>query len=216
MAWLAAAGYTGVSARDWWTAKNAGGVFPPKPVIITFDDGYESITQYALPVVKYYGFSATVFVVTSLIGHTNEWDRPKWRSLSLMDAEQVRSWSADGIEIGSHSSQHQDLTKMTTSELKREMSFSHDQLADIIGKRVVSFAYPYGRHNRTVRRMASQIFPLAFSVQKGVITPRTDPMRCCRTEVMPSFSPQRMGLYLRFPSSLAFFARVRAAVREAI
>src|SRR5208282_3401198 len=65
---LAKAGYTGVSARDWWNAHHGGPALPQKPVVITFDDGYSNIADHALPVLRSLGFRATVFIVSSCIG----------------------------------------------------------------------------------------------------------------------------------------------------
>lgn len=213
ISWLAASGYTGISARDWLNALNGTRVLPKKTVVITFDDAYASIAEHALPVLKSYGFSATVFVVTGLVGRTNEWDTPKWRSLALMDAEQLRFWAASGVEFGSHSCQHHDLTKLTDVELAHDISSSRDELARLVGDPIVSFAYPYGLHNETVRRIVSQTFRLAFSIQEGVLTPHTDPMLCCRVEIGPSYSLLRVSLSLRFASFLGLLARLRCSLR---
>ena len=213
---IAASGYTAISARDWLNAQNGRRALPKKPVVITFDDAYASIAEHALPVLKSYGFSATVFVVTGLIGRTNEWDAPPWRSLPLMNAGQLRFWAASGIDFGSHSSKHHDLTKLSDSELAHDISSSRDELARIVGDPIVSFAYPWGRHNETIRRVVSQTFPLAFSIQEGVVTPNTDPMLCCRVEVGPNYSPLRVSLWLRFASSLGSLLRLWRSLRPVI
>ena len=214
--WLAAHGYTGISARDWLQAREGRGEIPPKPVVITFDDGYASIAEHAFPVLRDYAFGATVFVVTRLIGHTNAWDVPKWRSLPLMDANQLRFWAAAGVELGSHSCTHPDLTKLTACELEEEVASSRDELANVAGTPVVSFAYPYGLHNEAVRRVVSRTFSLAFSIEKGAMTPMTDPMRCERIEVMSSYSPLRVSLYLRFTSPVGLFGRLSRLARSII
>ncbi len=211
--WLAARGYTGISAREWLQALNGTGVLPAKPIVITFDDAYANIAEHALPVLQSQGFRATVFVVTSLIGQTNEWDTPKWRSLPLMDVGQIRAWAASGMEFGSHSCTHPDLTRLTDSELRREIVRSRDELASVIGAPVVSFAYPFGRHNERVRQIVSQTYNLAFSTERGLVTPNTNPMLCCRTEVFPRYSPGRVGLYLRFASAAGLYDRLKRSLR---
>jgi len=216
IAWLARSGYTGISARDWLNAQNGKAVLPRKPVVVTFDDGYASIAEYALPVLRSHGFHATVFVVTGLIGRTNEWDTPRWRTLKLMDADELRFWATCGVEFGSHSVKHHDLTKLTLSELTHDIPSSCDELAGIVGGQIVSFAYPYGRHNETVRRVVSKSFPLAFVAHKGTVESKTDPMLCCRIGVLPNYSPERVGLYLRFASSVGFFARWLRPVRRVV
>ncbi|MGA2992556.1 MAG: polysaccharide deacetylase family protein [Candidatus Korobacteraceae bacterium] len=209
IAWLAAHGYTGISARDWLNAQNRKGTLPEKPIVITFDDAYASITDYALPILQSHGFRATVFVVSGLIGGASEWDAHTWRPLPLMDAEQIRAWAASGIEFGSHSRNHCDLTTLTESDLLRETATSQDELASIVGSPIMSFAYPYGSHNKAIRQIVSQKYSLAFTVVKGVVTPDIDPMLCCRIEVLPNYSPLRVGLYLRLASSARLLRSIR-------
>jgi peptidoglycan/xylan/chitin deacetylase (PgdA/CDA1 family) len=216
VAWLADHGYTGVSARDCLQGESRREAISGKPVVITFDDAYASIAEHALPVLKSYGFRATVFVVTSLIGRTNEWDTPKWRALPLMDADQIRAWAACGIEFGSHSCRHYDLTTLGESELRREIAPSHDELANVTGEPVVSFAYPFGEHNRTVRRVVAQTFPLAFTTYKGVVTPNTDPMLCARIEIMPNHTARRVGLYLQFAEAAGLWGRMLRSARPLV
>jgi peptidoglycan/xylan/chitin deacetylase (PgdA/CDA1 family) len=195
---LAKAGYTGVSARDWWNAHHGGPALPRKSVVITFDDGYSSITDYALPLLKSLGFRATVFIVTSCIGGNNEWDRA-WRQVPLMDADQIRYWAGFGMEFGSHSAKHRDLTQMTPPELERDISLSKDELCRVLGTDVITFAYPYGRNNPTVRRIVGRTFQLAFAGKRGYLEADGDSLQCSRVEVKPSYPPSGMFLYLRFP-----------------
>ena len=211
--WLGARGYTGITAREWLQALNGTGKLPAKPIVITFDDAYANIAEHALPVLQSQGFRATVFVVTSLIGRTNEWDTPKFRSLPLMDARQIRAWAASGMEFGSHSCTHPDLTSLNEAELQREITLSRDELASVIAAPVVSFAYPFGRHDERVRRIVSQTYNLAFSIERGLVTPDGDPMRCCRTEIFPRYSPGRVGLYLRFASAAGLYDRLKRSLR---
>ncbi len=207
---LAKAGYTGVSARDWWDAHHGGPALPRKPVVITFDDGYSSITDHALPVLRSLGFRATVFIVTNRIGGINEWDS-EWRKLPLMDADQIRYWAALGIEFGSHSARHRDLTQMTPHELEQDISLSKDELSNLLQTRVTSFAYPWGRQNPTVRRIVGRTFPLAFSTQRGLLRTGADLLQCCRIEVKPHYPLGGVFLYVRFPRSLETCVRVGTA-----
>lgn len=197
---LANAGYTGVSARDWWNAHHGGPALPPKPVVITFDDGYLDITEHALPVLKSLGFRATVFIVTSCIGGNNDWDS-QWGTVPLMDADQIRYWAGLGMEFGCHSAKHRDLTQMTPLELERDISSSNDELCSVLGTRVITFAYPYGRNNPTVRRIVGRTFPLAFSTQKGLLKTDGNLQQCGRFEVKPDYPPSGVLFYLRFPRS---------------
>ncbi|HWT67441.1 MAG TPA: polysaccharide deacetylase family protein, partial [Terracidiphilus sp.] len=83
--WLKRRGYASILPSDWLTWHSGTAVLPEKPVMITFDDAYADIAEYALPVLKHYGFTATIFVVTERVGATNSWDTQNgYASLPLM------------------------------------------------------------------------------------------------------------------------------------
>ncbi len=105
MRWLARRGYTGIGLSDWLRWRKEGKGLPRKPIIITFDDAYADIAEYALPILRRHGFGAVVYVVTGQLGESNNWDdTPYCRNLRLMTAEQIQYWAGQGIEFGSRGS----------------------------------------------------------------------------------------------------------------
>lgn len=73
--WLARRGYTGICPSDWARWRREGKGLPHKPVLLTFDDGYEDLVEHAFPVLRRYGFGAAVYIVTGQLGGTNAWDQ---------------------------------------------------------------------------------------------------------------------------------------------
>ncbi len=140
MAWLKRHGLRGVGVGTLVDAMRAGrhrGL-----VGITFDDGYDNLVEAALPALLRHGFTATMFIVSGLLGGTNEWDEdPVW---PLMSAEQVRELAAAGMEIGSHTITHLRLAGADADQLKAEVNDSKASLGDLIGAAIRGFAYPYG------------------------------------------------------------------------
>lgn len=140
MRWLRRLGLRGVSVAELLDARRAGrhrGL-----VGITFDDGYTGVLQYALPVLRRYGFGATVFVVSDRLGGTNEWDAgPVW---PLLDGAGVRELAAAGVEVGSHSANHVRLAGLPPDRLGEEVRASRDRLRALLGTAPRGFAYPYG------------------------------------------------------------------------
>jgi glycosyltransferase involved in cell wall biosynthesis/peptidoglycan/xylan/chitin deacetylase (PgdA/CDA1 family) len=184
--WLARHGYVGIRPSDWLAWRREGKELPPKPILLTFDDAYADTAEFAFPILKRYGFSAGVFVVTSQVGGTNAWDVAKGSGmLRLMTAEQVRYWAAQGIEFGAHSRTHPDLTTLGERELADEVAGSGQDLSAILGTRAVSFAYPYGTCNEAVRRCAEASFDLAFTCEEGLNILGTDPHLLRRTNISP-------------------------------
>jgi peptidoglycan/xylan/chitin deacetylase (PgdA/CDA1 family) len=148
MAWLARRGLRGVGIGTLVEAMRAGrqrGL-----VGITFDDGYCSVLESALPVLRRHGFGATAYIISDRVGTTNDWDEgPAW---PLMTAGQVRELAAAGIEIGSHAATHMRLAGASPAQLATEVSGSRASLAALLGTEVRGFAYPYGSMDAAARR----------------------------------------------------------------
>jgi peptidoglycan/xylan/chitin deacetylase (PgdA/CDA1 family) len=184
--WLARWGYTGIRPSDWLRWRREGTGLPRKPILITFDDGYAETAEYALPILRRYGFGAAVFVVTERIGGTNTWDEAEGRgTLQLMTAEQIRHWAAEGIEFGAHSRTHADLTQLPAHKCAAETSGSKSDLETLLGAPVVSFAYPYGHVSESVRDLVRAEFDLAFGVDEGLNCLSGDPHLLKRRYVGP-------------------------------
>ncbi|WP_018549246.1 polysaccharide deacetylase family protein [Streptomyces sp. LaPpAH-108] len=122
---------------------------PRRPVLITFDDGYEGVHRHALPVLAQHGFPATVFVSTG-------WVRGRYDTGgaldTMLDWDQVRALASAGVEIGGHSHSHPQLDQLDDSALEWELARSTDIVTGELGVRPRSFAYPYGYSDRRVRR----------------------------------------------------------------
>lgn len=141
MRWLRRHRRRGVSVREVLEARESGrgrGL-----VGLSFDDGYADFAEHALPVLKRYGFSATVYVIAGRLGGDNEWD-PEGPRKPLMTAELVRQVAEAGIEIGSHGLRHVSLPKAPEAALAGEIAGSRRVLQDISGQDVPGFCYPYG------------------------------------------------------------------------
>jgi peptidoglycan/xylan/chitin deacetylase (PgdA/CDA1 family) len=125
---------------------------------VTFDDGFASTHEDAMPVLLREGVHASVFVVASTLERANapmDWvkDAPQpRRALSLAQVLELRD---AGFEIGSHSYTHRDLTTLDEREIVSDLRHSREVLEDLIGRPVTMFAYPGGRHDERVRRASA-------------------------------------------------------------
>jgi peptidoglycan/xylan/chitin deacetylase (PgdA/CDA1 family)/GT2 family glycosyltransferase len=199
MEWLKKNNYSTIGAGDWLAYCQGGKPLPQKPVLLTFDDAYEDLTEYAFPVLREYGFTAAVFVVTGEIGGDNSWDRNNGSSsIRCMSAQQIRHWSTQGIEFGAHTWTHADLTTLSGSELESEIAGSGDDLAEVLGAAPLSFAYPFGYYNEAALSCAENVFRLAFTCDEGLNTLGTGPCLLRRTMVKPQDTLIDFGLRVRF------------------
>jgi len=112
---------------------------PAKPVIISFDDGWEDQFLYALPRLEKYHYSATFFVVTNSVG-----------SPGFLSWSQLRRLLVEGMEIGSHSRSHARLDKINSPGILWDQIHTSKQILESqLGAAVEEFAYPYGSYNAT-------------------------------------------------------------------
>lgn len=152
IAWLADMGYRSLSLSDYLQHPSAAN---EKCVVITFDDGYRSLLQYALPILARYHFSATVFVIAGYVGRANAWDvkffLPRFAHL---DWNELRELTAAGWEIGSHSLNHDYLPALTDDELRRDLVDSRKILAERLQTPIRHLSLPFGRGSERVYQTA--------------------------------------------------------------
>jgi peptidoglycan/xylan/chitin deacetylase (PgdA/CDA1 family) len=129
-------------------------------VSVTLDDGWASQYQNALPILNKYGLKATYYIITGSLG-----EQPYY-----MSTDQVKNLYLQGMEIGSHTITHPDLTKVTQSQLVNEMSQSQTTLQNAIGAPVLNFAYPYGAYNSGTVSVGKQYYNSQRSVDQGLNT----------------------------------------------
>ncbi|HEX9839864.1 MAG TPA: polysaccharide deacetylase family protein [Anaerolineales bacterium] len=128
-------GYTTISVELMVRAIKEGAELPPKPIILTFDDGSETIYTNTLPIMQKYNFTGTVYLVYNYVGTRN-----------YMNPDQIRGLYASGWEIGSHSLSHTDLTERSDRQMD-EIVESRRKLQSLLGVPVLSFSYPFGAYD---------------------------------------------------------------------
>lgn len=130
---LRASGRTPVTLSQLVDALSGHGRLPPRPVVLTFDDGYGDFATAALPVLVRDRFVATAYVVSGFVGRAG-----------YMSADQVRAAEAAGMVIGSHTGHHVNLAHLPTALAVTEMLAGRAALEQLLGHPVLDFAYPYG------------------------------------------------------------------------
>ena len=135
-------------------------------IVCTFDDGYSGLNDFALPIMSKYGFNATVFVCTGLIGKDNKWNNKDAVLRKHLNIDELQNLHQHGWEIASHGVSHFNLLKLTDDEIEHELKESYVFLAKEWGK-TLSYAYPYGAYNAFIKSCVSKYYKYAFSVNQG-------------------------------------------------
>ena len=147
------AGYKTVSLIQLIDTLNRGFTLPDKSVVITFDDGYVDNITNALPIMTSYDFRGTVFPIANWVGKPNDWESYKNKpSCMTMNWDQLHHWINEGMELGSHTCTHRDLTRLSLNELEDELYGSKEMFEQKLGYSLNTLCYPYGYHNRLVRK----------------------------------------------------------------
>jgi len=136
---LARQGYNTIGLGEATRRLEEGTRTPKKLVVLTFDDGYGDFYTEAFPILSRYEYTATVFLPTAYIG-----DNPrKFKETSCLTWSRVRELQKAGIEFGSHTVTHPQLTTLPTAEIRRELQSSKDEIEERLGVHAPSFSYPY-------------------------------------------------------------------------
>ena len=168
---------------------------PTRSVLITFDDGYRNNFENAfLPLVER-GMRATWFIVSDRIGRHAHWMGPENPETEMLESGQLREMAASGMEIGSHTSTHPDLTAIAADQVKQEIRSSKEGLEDIFGFDIASFAYPYGRYNDlAINAVHDAGYSLACGVRPGLVNTQLEPYQLRRVTV---FADDSLGTFAR-------------------
>lgn len=166
LASLAAAGWRTLTIDEALQGHTRGG-WPARAFVLTFDDGYQSVLEHAAPLVTEYGFTATVFVASCLVGGTmRRYGAAAGTAVApLLDWPALKALSAAGWTIGSHSRTHAMLTALPPGEAERELVGSKHAIEDHVGRPVEAFAYPYGATNRALEAIAARHYRASFGTR---------------------------------------------------
>ncbi len=150
-------GFTTLTLRDLGCIVRGEKIIPRKPVLLTFDDGYEDNYVHAFPLLQQYGMTATIFLLGDPSIRTNQWDVHDGEpEAALLSDEQCREMSRYGVDFGAHTLLHVKLTDVSAERARQEIEGAKKQLEQRLGCEVTSLAYPYGAVNEVVKALTRQ------------------------------------------------------------
>jgi len=162
MEFLKQQGYRSIRMEEAFREKSSKG---SKEVLITFDDGYESVYNSVFPILQRHGFTACVFLITGYVGKYNEWDVNWGRKFKHLSWDQIKEMKEYGFSFGSHTVNHPDLTKLEKRFVEYELKRSKQMLEDRLSQEVDFLSFPFGKYNQEVEGLARDIgYRKAFTI----------------------------------------------------
>jgi peptidoglycan/xylan/chitin deacetylase (PgdA/CDA1 family) len=176
-------GYRTIHLSDLMEFLNYKRSIPAKSVIITLDDGYRSLYDFAYPMLKRNGYTATLFVYTDFIE----------ASRNALTWNHLKELKAAGFEIGSHSISHADLTKKYPDEtdqafrdrITKELKNSKEIIDRKLNQNTQSFAYPYGNYNQLILDLLPKAgYKLGLTIRTGGNSFFANPLTLKRSQIL--------------------------------
>jgi len=116
-----------------------------KNIVITFDDGYVSQMELAVPLLEKYNLKATFFVPLNYLGKTDEWFTS---SVKIMTSEQFHTLNPMTIELAFHSFYHKKYNELSEAEIEEDTQLCFDSVSEKRFPFAAVLAYPYGKYPR--------------------------------------------------------------------
>lgn len=163
---LAAAGWRGISLGEFGECIRGERRPNDRDILITFDDAYRGLRDYAFPVVRELGFTAVCFVITEFAGRLNRWDVAYGgRRFAHLAWRDIERWSIHGISFESHTATHPRLSWIDDAQLVDELERSRRALEAALGTPPSAVSYPFGAVDSRVSVVAAQCgYSLGFAL----------------------------------------------------
>ena len=178
MQWLKDSGFTSITQMQLYDALELGKPLPPKPVLITFDDGYRGIATTAAPIMTRVGMIGTAYVITDRIAQLKK-TAPTWLTWPQLRTLEQRGW-----DIGSHTVSHSEIPHMSTDAAMKTLRGSRFVLEKHLGHPVQWFCYPAGAVNAAaVADVQKAGYVLATTTQSGLDHSAANPLELSRIRI---------------------------------
>jgi peptidoglycan/xylan/chitin deacetylase (PgdA/CDA1 family)/nucleoid-associated protein YgaU len=184
---LHAEGFQALRLADFLAFTTGRRQLPRKSVLLTFDDGYKSFVQYARPILKDYGYGATLFVYSDFLGGGS--------ALSWQD---LRTLTEQGFDVQAHSKSHGNLRRAEgeseaayAKRIEAELAFPHTLFTKHLGRPGTVLAYPFGEMDDELLPYVAKFgYSAAFTVRRQSNPAFVSPLRISRAQIYSEMTPK--------------------------
>ncbi len=173
---------------------------PDKAFLVTLDDGFEDNYRNAFPILKRFQIPAVIYLVTGLIGKTNQWmTMPTFSERKMLSWMQIKKMASQGIDFGSHTVTHPKLNELDDDSVGKELVQSKKVIEEQLGVECQHFAYPYGLLTEKTHKLVQQAgFKTACTTRSGFNNVERNPLTLHRIEVYGDDSTWKLKQKIRF------------------
>jgi peptidoglycan/xylan/chitin deacetylase (PgdA/CDA1 family) len=190
MSYLKKKGYQSINLDDLVSFYlNRDSNLPDKPIVITFDDGFQDNYLYAFPILNEFGFKATFFLILDLIGtdiifEKNKMDKPDLSKDKMLSWNEIKKMHEEGMKFGAHTCSHTNLLNISQKQAEQEIFGSYSKFVQQMDYPPLFFCYPYGVFDEGIKILVKRA-----GFRGAVVTPN------CHLEEEDLFALFRVGIY---------------------
>jgi peptidoglycan/xylan/chitin deacetylase (PgdA/CDA1 family) len=190
-------GYKTITLAELLKGLNSEIELPPRPIILTLDDGYEDNYTYAFPILKKFGFTAVVFLITRDINSLPDWpDSSETVREPILSWDQMKEMADYGISFQSHTHTHPSLHKLDRQKIKEELVTSREIIEKNLKNKVDFLCYPYGHFNFKVEQVLKETgYKGAVTTKRGLVRQGDNPYRLNRIGIKDK---HRLWTFIRY------------------
>lgn len=179
---------------EFWDLEKSYGLFPKKPLLLTFDDGYQDNLTNAQPLLKKYQMKATIFLLADHQILENSWDSDTGEEpQKLMTLDEKMKLDPEVFAIGSHGTHHIHLDQISPDLAQLEMQTAKMQLQKDLGSDPVVFAYPFGSTNSQLANLCFKAgYRFAVNTDQGGLELPDQPHSIFRVNIFPEDGPWQL------------------------
>lgn len=173
-------GYTPISYTELYDFVNNGGLLPDKPLLVTFDDGYESNYIYLYPLLKKYNMKATISVIGEMVGKDAHNDMAAYKHFNYDEAREM--YNSGLVDIQTHTYSLHDLNNRVGIKIKQgedeseykkivsdDIIKSVTELSKEVGSKKLVFTYPYGAYDDLTEDVLNDLgFEITVTTDSGI------------------------------------------------
>jgi len=186
--WLHSHGFHTINFGQLYAAMYHGYQLPPRPVLLSFDDGYESVYFKVFPILKQYHDQATLFIVSGFTHDQPDRNKP-FPTLTTSELQEMQQSGL--VDIEDHTMTHHDLSTLSDAAAKQEVEGSAQILQQIVHHPMEFFCYPDGGYSeRTVSFVQAAGYLLAVTQHQSYANPSQGPLLLHRLTILDTTTLQ--------------------------